>query len=140
MKSYTYTTTTDVTADKLYRAITDINRWPEWDNEIETTTHDGRLAPGSPFTLKPKGGPKIAMEIVETIAPIRHVDLAHLPLAKLRMSHSFIPQTNGGTDIEIKIEVFGPLGFLWDRILARKLAAGTADQIRAFVAYAARTT
>jgi len=135
MKSYTYTTTTDVAAEKLYRAITDINRWPEWDRELEATTHDGKLTPGSPFTLKPKGGPKLAMEVVEANAPMRFDDLAHLPLAKLRMSHSFTPRTEGGTGIEIKIEVFGPLGFLWDRILARKLAAGAAEQTRAFIAY-----
>ena len=140
MKSYTYTTTTDVTADKLYHAITDINRWPEWDSEIEATTHDGKLAPGSPFTLKPKGDPKVAMEVVEATAPTIFVDLAHLPLAKVRTSHRFIPQADGSTRIEIKIEVFGPLRFLWDRILVRKLAAGAVDQTRAFTTYVARTS
>ena len=34
------------------------------------------------------------------------------------------------------IEVFGPLAFLWDRIVARKLAADCEQQTRAFVAAA----
>ena len=122
MKTDTYTTMTDISADRLYRAITDIPSWPVWDGDIEGTQHDGRLAPGAPFTLKPKGGPTVSMEIVEAAAPTRFVDLAHLPLAKIRTSHSFTPVADA-VRIDVSIEVWGPLGFLWDRIVARKQAA-----------------
>jgi uncharacterized protein YndB with AHSA1/START domain len=136
MKTYTYTTTTDVPAAKLYDAIADIARWPDWDGDIEATTHDGATAPGSPFSLKPKGGPKVSMEIVEATAPARFVDLARLPLGRMRTSHVFTPDADG-TRIDVKIEVWGFLGFLWDRVVARKQAAGAADQTQAFLAYAA---
>ena len=136
METYTYTTTTDVPAEKLYGAIADISRWPDWDADIEATTHNGAASPGAPFTLKPRGGPKVAMEIVEATAPTRFVDLARLPLGRMRTSHFFTPDA-AGTRVDVRIEVWGPLGFLWDRVVARKQAAGAADQTRAFLAFAA---
>lgn len=139
MKTYTYTTTTELAADRLYRAITEITRWPEWDNEIETISHDGRLAPGTLFMLKPKGGPKVTIEIVEATAPTRFDDVTYLPLARMGTSHRFTPLAQG-TRIDIVIWVRGILGFFWDLILVRKQAAGTADQVRAFLDHVARAS
>lgn len=136
MKRYTYSIPTDVPATILYRALTDIERWPIWDSEIESIHHAGKLTPGTRFTLKPKGGPHIAMRIVEATEPTRFVDLARLPLAKMRTSHVFASHPDGGTTIDICIEIFGPLGFLWDRLVARKQAAGLAEHTQAFVSFA----
>jgi hypothetical protein len=137
MRRYSYETETAVSADKLFRAKADIARWPDWDSELETTRLDAPLRAGSPFMLKPKGGPKVAMRIEEVESPRRFVDLAFLPWAKMRTSTEFLPSASGtGTRIRVVIEVFGPLAFLWDRIVARKLAADCEQQTRAFVAAA----
>jgi hypothetical protein len=53
-----YETTTDVAADKLYRAITDINNWNKWDTGIEFTKLEGPAKKGASFILKPKGVPR----------------------------------------------------------------------------------
>jgi hypothetical protein len=136
MKTYRYQTTTSVRASKLYDAITDIAGWKDWDPDIEGAEHDGALAPGSRFRLKPKGGPEVAMEIVEASAPTRFVDVARLPLARMRTGHDF-RETGDGTVVTVTIEVGGPLGFLWDRIVARAQAEGAAEQTRRFIAFAA---
>ena len=86
MRRYSYETETAVSAEKLFRAKTDIAHWPDWDSELETTSFDAPLRAGSPFMLKPKGGPKVAMRIEEVDEPRRFVDLAFLPLAKMRTS------------------------------------------------------
>lgn len=135
MKTYTFETKTHVPAAKLFRAITDIARWPRWDSELESTEHDGNMRQGARFMLKPKDGPKVTMEIVEAIAPVRFVDIAHLPLAKMRTSHCFV-ESDAGTSVAVTIEVWGLLGFLWDRVVARKQAADAAEQTRRFIAYA----
>ena len=137
MRRYSYETNTAVSADRLFRAKADILHWPEWDDELEATAFDAPLATGSPFVLKPKGGPKVSMRIEEVDAPRRFVDMALLPLAKMRTSTEFLPSANG-TRIRIVIEVFGPLAFLWDRIVARKLAADCEQQTRAFIVAAER--
>lgn len=137
MRRYSYETNTAVSADRLFRAKTDILHWSEWDSELEATALDAPLAAGSPFMLKPKGGPKVSMRIEEVDAPRRFVDMALLPLAKMRTSTEFLPSADG-TRIRIVIEVFGPLAFLWDRIVARKLAADCEQQTRAFIVAAER--
>jgi Polyketide cyclase / dehydrase and lipid transport len=137
MRRYSYETDTAVSADRLFRTKADILHWPEWDDELEATTFDAPLAAGSPFMLKPKGGPKVSMRIEEVEAPLRFVDLASLPLARMRTSTEFLPSANG-TRVRIVIEVFGPLAFLWDRIVARKLAADCEQQTQAFIAAAER--
>jgi uncharacterized protein YndB with AHSA1/START domain len=139
MRRYSYETETTVSAEKLFRAKTDIAHWPDWDSELETTSFDAPLRAGSPFMLKPKGGPKVAMRIEQVEEPRRFVDLAYLPLAKMRTSTEFLScatSAGSGTRIRIVIEVFGPLAFLWDRIVARKLAADCEHQTGQFVAAA----
>jgi hypothetical protein len=69
-------------------------------------------------------------------APTRFVDLAHLPLARMRTTHELTPLAAGGTSVRIVIEVFGPLAFLWDRLVARGQAAGVVAQTHALAAYA----
>jgi hypothetical protein len=140
MRRYSYETETSVSADKLFRAKADIAHWPDWDSELETTRLDAPLRAGSPFMLKPKGGPKVAMRIEAVESPRRFVDLALLPLAKMRTSTEFLPGASAGTRIRVVIEVFGPLAFLWDRIVARRLAADCEQQTRAFIAAAEART
>src|SRR5260370_24526206 len=94
MRRYSYETETAVSADKLFRAKTDISHWPDWDSELETTSIDAPLRAGSPFMLKPKGGPKVAMRIEEVEEPRRVVDLAFLPFAKIRTSSQVEPSAS----------------------------------------------
>ena len=116
MRRYVYEAVVDTPADKLWRAIVDVRRWPEWDEGLEAIELQGELAPGRRYTLKPRGGPAVRMSVEAMDPPSRFVDLAHLPLAKMRGSH----------------------GFLWDRVVARKIAQGAGAQTEAFVRFAER--
>lgn len=136
MRCYRYETDTAVSAEKLFRAKADIRRWPEWDSEIEATVLNAPLEAGAPFLLKPKGGPRISMRIECVEEPRRFVDLAFLPLARMRTSTEFQP-SGEDTRIRVVIEIFGPLAFLWDRVVARRLAADCEHQTREFIAFAA---
>ena len=40
------------------------------------------------------------------------------------------------TRVEFVIEIWGPLAFLWDRIVARKLAAGAKTHAERFLSFA----
>jgi Polyketide cyclase / dehydrase and lipid transport len=135
MKTYRHETTTTLPAHALYRAITAIERWPEWDHELARTEHKSAVAAGSPFMLQPKGGPRVKMEITAADEPRRFADVAHLPLAKMRTDHVF-EEGDGETRMILTIVVSGPLAFLWDRVIARKQAAGAEDHARVFFAFA----
>ena len=137
MKSYSYETTADLPPAVLYKAITAIGRWPEWDPELEWTRLPGAVEPGAGFTLKPKGGSEVAMTIVRAQAPALFVDDASLPLAKMRTQHQF-QATSSGARIVVTITISGWLSFLWDRVVARKQAEAAAEQTSRFVAFAAQ--
>jgi hypothetical protein len=135
MIRYTHEAVVPTSPERLLHAITDVGSWPKWDPELTSVEPPSALSVGSGFALTPKGGPRVKMTI-ESIEPSRlFVDLSHLPLAKMRTSHEF-SQGADGTHVRVTIEVFGPLGFLWDRIVARKQAAGAEAQTAALVRHA----
>ena len=75
------------------------------------------------------------MSIEHAEPPRRFVDVAHLPLGKMRTCHEFIEE-GAGTRVRVTLDVWGPLAFAWDRLIARKQAAGAALQVAAFARYA----
>ncbi|MDR0787815.1 MAG: SRPBCC family protein [Gemmatimonadota bacterium] len=129
-----YETTTDVSADRLYRVITDVNNWNRWDAGIEFTKLEGEVRKGASFILKPKGGPNVKMSI-EEIRPFQFVDIAHLFLTRMRTSHEYI-QNGNQTTIRFKVEVRGVLGFLWKRIVAENQIREAPAQTASFINYA----
>jgi ligand-binding SRPBCC domain-containing protein len=135
MKTYSFQAKTALPPDALYRAITAIERWPEWDHELKSTEHSGPLKAGTTFFLTPKGGPQVKMEITAAERPCRFGDVAHLPFAAMHTDHRF-EQDGGRTLMTVTISVSGPLAFVWDRLVARKQAAGAAEHARAFLEFA----
>jgi uncharacterized protein YndB with AHSA1/START domain len=129
-----YETTTDVAAEKLFRAITDINNWNKWDVGLESTRLDGVARQGAVFSLKPKGGPQVKLTIDE-IRPYCLVDTAHLLLARMRTSHEYV-QSGGKTTIRFQVEVWGLLGFFWRKVVGENQISEAAAQTRALVDYA----
>ncbi len=129
-----YKTTTDVPAEKLFRVISDVNNWNKWDDGLEFTKIEGVAKSGASFVLKPKGGPNVKMTIDE-IEPYRLVDTAHLFLAKMRTSHEYA-QSGDLTTIQFSVEVWGPLGFFWRKVVAESQVKEAATQTAALVSYA----
>lgn len=132
-----YQMITDVSPERLYRAISDVNNWSKWDTGLEDTQLAGDAKPGSTFTLRPKGGPRVRMSIDEA-RPYLFVDTAHLLGARMRTTHEYVA-AGGQTTVTFGVEVSGPLGFFWRKVVAEKQIKEAPVQLAAFVAYA-RTT
>ncbi len=129
-----FKTTTDVSAEKLYRAMTDFNAWSKWDKGIEYTQLIGEAKTGSTFVLKPKGGPSVKMTI-EKMWPFEIIDVAHLPFAKMRTVHRY-ERIGDTTHISMELQIWGLLGFLWRRIIGDGQIKEAAMQTNALVEYA----
>ena len=129
-----FETTTDIPREKLFAAISDINNWSKWDEGLEITKIEGVAKAGTPFMLKPKGGPNVRMTIDE-INPYHLVDTAHLFLAKMRTTHDYVPSGNQ-TKILFAIEIWGLLGFFWRKAVGEGQIKGAAAQTEALIAYA----
>ena len=127
-------TTTDVPAENLYRAITDFNAWNKWDDGIEHTQLLGDAKTGGAFMLKPKGGPVVKITI-EKMWPFEVIDVAHLPLAKMRTVHKY-ERIGDITHVRMAVQIWGPLGFLWRKIIGENQIKDAPAQTKAFIEYA----
>ncbi len=114
-------------AGQIWKVWTDINQWHKWQDDIEYAKLDGEFQKGSIFLFKPKGGPKIKIELTEVKENSVFVDLTRFPLARMYDSHEIIDH---GDELEIKttIRIAGPLSFLWRKVVAEDVANGMEEQ------------
>ena len=118
-KSYSVITK-DVTKEQMWMLFADVNNWNTWDEGIEFAKLNGSFEKGNHFTLKPKGGPKVKVELLETVPNKSFLDVTKFPLAKMYDNHTF-EETPNGLKITNTISVKGVLSFLWIRLVAQNI-------------------
>ena len=116
-----------IQAEQVWQVWTDINQWHTWQSDIEHAKLAGEFKVGSLFWLKPKGGPKVKIELIKIEYLKEFTDLTRFPGAKMFGSHQFI---HHGDELEIKttMSIEGPLSFLWRKIVAEGVANSVPQQ------------
>lgn len=112
--------TKEVTKEQMWKLFADVNNWHTWDEGIEFAKLEGKFEKGNFFILRPKGGPNVKVELLETIEHKMFLDVTKFPLAKMYDEHTF-EETSNGLKITNTITVKGILGFLWRKIVAQKI-------------------
>jgi Polyketide cyclase / dehydrase and lipid transport len=135
-KSYSVLTT-EATKEQLWKLFADVNSWHSWDKGIEYAKMEGRFEKGNHFILKPKGGPKVKIELIETIENSRFTDLTKFPLAKMYGEHTF-EETPEGLKVTTTMKVTGLLGFLWKKIVAQNIVNGLPAEMPEQIKYASK--
>ena len=113
--------TKEVTKEQMWKLFANVNNWHTWDNGIEFAKIEGKFEKGNHFMLRPKGGPNVKVELLETIENKNFLDVTKFPLAKMYDNHSF-EETKDGLKITNTISVKGLLSFLWVKIVAKNIA------------------
>jgi hypothetical protein len=113
--------TNKVTKEQMWKLFADVNNWHTWDEGIEFAKMEGKFEKGNHFLLRPKGGPNVKVELLETLPNQRFLDVTKFPLAKMYDNHIF-EETTSGLKITNTITVKGILGFLWVKLVAKKIA------------------
>jgi hypothetical protein len=113
--------TKEVSKDQMWKLISDVNHWHDWDHGIEYATLSGEFIPGSRIILKPKAGPKVDIKIMEATKGKRFMDATQFPLATMYLDHEY-EETSEGLKCTQTISVKGLLSFLWVKIVAQNLA------------------
>nr|WP_305049522.1 hypothetical protein [Elizabethkingia bruuniana] len=72
-KSYSVITK-EVTKEQIWKLTTDIDNWKNWDSSVEDSKLLGDFKVGSFFMLKPKGGPKVKIKLIE-IEPYKNLQI-----------------------------------------------------------------
>lgn len=113
--------TNEVTKEQIWKLFADVNNWHTWDEGIEYAKLEGKFEKGNFFMLRPKGGPDVKVQLLETEKNKMFLDVTSFPLAKMYDRHTF-EETQEGLKITNTISVTGILGFLWRKIVAQKIA------------------
>ena len=129
--------TTGATKEQMWKLFADVNNWHKWDKGIDYATMEGKFEKGNFFILKPKGSPKVKIELVETIENKRFTDLTRFPLAKMYGDHTF-EETPNGLKITTTMTVEGLLGFLWIQLVAKDIVDGLPTEMPEQVLAASR--
>lgn len=118
---------TGLRADQVWKVWTDLNQWHTWQSDIEYAKLEGEFKVGNTFFLKPKGSPKVKIEIIKVESNRQFTDLTRFPGARMYGSHEFLVH---GDELEIKttMSIEGPLSFLWRKIVAEDVANGMMEQ------------
>src|SRR5689334_22081774 len=95
-----------VDARAIWDAWVDVNNWPKWDNEIESTNLRDPFIVGTKFQLKPKGGSNVTIEITEVNPLKTFTDVTKFPLAKMHDYHE-LKETSDGVIMRSCIWVTG---------------------------------
>jgi len=133
-KSYSKTVQ-GLKADRVWQVWSDIDRWHTWQDDIEYAKLDGEFKAGNVFQFKPKGGPKINIELVKVEPGSVFVDLTRFPFATMVGAHEFIDH---GDQLEIKttISISGPLSFICRKLVAENVADSLEQQTERLIAQA----
>lgn len=127
-KSYSIVTK-EVTKEQMWKLFADVNNWHTWDEGIEFAKMEGKFEKGNFFTLRPKGGPNVKVELLETVENKSFLDVTKFPLAKMFDNHTF-EETPLGLKITNTISVTGILGVLWRKIVAQKIVDSLPNDIQ----------
>lgn len=112
--------TKEATREQMWKLIADIDHWHTWDDTVAYSKLLGELKEGNYFLLKPKGGPRVKIKLLNIIAPSRFTDCTIFPLARMIGDHLF-EDTAEGLKITVTMAVKGLLAFLWIRLVAKDI-------------------
>lgn len=120
--------------NEVWNIWTDINQWHRWQSDIEYAKLDGEFKAGSSFLLKPRGGPKVLIELVKVEENRLFTDLTRFPLAKMYGQHE-LNLKEDGLELVTTMSIEGPLAFLWKKLVAQGIADGMHEQTENLVDY-----
>ena len=98
---------TTAPAEAIWRAWADVERWGEWNADIERIELDGPFAAGSRIVMTPPGGDPVELRIAEATEPTSFVDEADLGNIVVRTTHRAEPTTDGRTRVTYRMEITG---------------------------------
>ena len=96
--------------------------YPEWDEAVEWAKLNGEFKVGTTGELKTKASGPMAFTITDLEEGRAFSDLTRLSLARLRFHHQ-LEMTGMGTRLTHRIEVEGPLAWVWGMVLGSKMQA-----------------
>ena len=121
-----------VNTERIWQLWADINSWPKWHGDLDYCRLEGTFEVGNHFILKPTGGPKVKIDLIEINNGKSFTDRTNFFGAKMFDTHSLV-EKKGGVLISNKLVVTGPLKWLWIKLVAKQVADTVPEETESLV-------
>jgi len=118
----------NISKHKIWELWTDVNNWNKFDSDIEYCKMTGDFEVGNHFTLKPKGATEVKIDIIQVDDLKSFTDCTKFFGAKMYGNHT-IEEVEGGIKLTVTMSVKGLLSLVWVKLVAKKIAANSQDQL-----------
>jgi hypothetical protein len=98
-----------LTKEAVWATWADVDRWHEWDTDLEFAKLTGTFREGAELALRPKGGPTVKIRIVRSVPLCGFTDLTTFPLAKMYGIHDMV-ETPEGLKLTMTVRIEGSIG------------------------------
>jgi hypothetical protein len=115
---------------EVWKAWTDVERWPEWDVSKEIARLDGPFQPGVSGWAKQRGNLGGPFTITAVDDGRRWVTECPIPLGKVVFDHLLEPAGEGHVRVVKRVEVYGGFGSLL-RLIAPKMRRDITESLAA---------
>lgn len=129
--------TREVTKEQIWKLISNVNQWNTWDDTVEYSELLGVFEAENYFILKPNGGPKVKIKLIEVVENQKFIDLTSFPFAKMYGEHLY-EETEQGLKITVTMRVKGILSFIWIKLVAQGIVNHLHEDISTQIKAAAK--
>jgi hypothetical protein len=138
MWSAEYSTETTAAPEAIWRVWSDVERWPEWNTDLERAELIGLFAAGSTIRMYQQRGDTIELRIAEASEPEAFVDEADLGEVVVRTIHRLELLESGLARITYRMEITGPEAGTLGALIGPEISADFPQVLAALVQRAER--
>jgi hypothetical protein len=129
---------TTAAPEAIWRVWSDVERWPEWNADLERAVLSGLFAAGSNITMHQQGGDTIELRIAEAREPEQFVDEADLGEVVVRTAHRVEQVGEGRVRVVYRMEITGPQADTLGAQIGPEISADFSQVLAALVKRAER--
>jgi uncharacterized protein YndB with AHSA1/START domain len=125
---------TNVAVDAIWRAWTDVARWPEWNEDIERIELSGTFAAGSMIAMTPRDQDPVQLRLSDVVEGERFVDEAEVAGTVVRTTHRIEALGEERVRVVYRLEASGPAA----EAIGPAISSDFDDTLKALVEHAGR--
>ena len=123
---------TKTPSERIWQLWADVENWKQWDDSVEHSTLDGKFENGTWGILKAIHAPKSTFRLENVVVNKSFTCRSTLPLCTMDFIHELIKE-NDGLKVKHCIRIYGPLTFLFKRIIGKNAAKGLPAAVKKLV-------
>lgn len=122
----------NVSAEEIFKIWIDVKNWHKFNHGIKSADLTGNFIVGNFIDLTLPNNKKVKLQITEVTKNKSFTDVTTFPLAKMYGIHEIIEE-NGKILLNATIKIEGILSFLWEKLVANKVASKIEDDMNSLI-------